>query len=171
MIYLWPDLDFEELSSSRQSIEERLIEEYRNSSYSSDTRAELERIIQDKECISRPKSRIITYNSSFFHQLHWVLKRTFQNLMLNPQTSVAQVYILITLLKYDIYHEIDCHELRVISFKDICWLNHNGWLDTLITSTQSASLSYGCLVSLFLVLISISSSVQFPVFVTTHELD
>uniref|UniRef100_A0A3B4TXP9 ATP binding cassette subfamily G member 2 (JR blood group) n=1 Tax=Seriola dumerili TaxID=41447 RepID=A0A3B4TXP9_SERDU len=85
------DLDFEELSSSRQSIEERLIEEYRNCSYSSDTRAELGRIVQDKECISRPKSRTITYNSSFFHQLRWVLQRTFQNLMLNPQTSVAQL--------------------------------------------------------------------------------
>ncbi|XP_028273746.1 ATP-binding cassette sub-family G member 2-like [Parambassis ranga] len=85
------DLDFEEISSSRQSIEERLVEEYRNSSYSSDTRAELEHIVQDKECISRPRSRTITYNSSFFHQLRWVLKRTFQNLMLNPQTSVAQL--------------------------------------------------------------------------------
>uniref|UniRef100_A0A8D3DLT9 Broad substrate specificity ATP-binding cassette transporter ABCG2 n=1 Tax=Scophthalmus maximus TaxID=52904 RepID=A0A8D3DLT9_SCOMX len=77
--------------SSRQSIEERLIEEYRNCSYSGDTRAELDRIVQDKECVLRPKSRTITYNSSFFHQLRWVLKRTFQNLMLNPQTSVAQL--------------------------------------------------------------------------------
>uniref|UniRef100_A0A667ZXQ8 Broad substrate specificity ATP-binding cassette transporter ABCG2 n=1 Tax=Myripristis murdjan TaxID=586833 RepID=A0A667ZXQ8_9TELE len=47
--------------------------------------------LKKNECISRPKSRTITYNSSFFHQLRWVLKRTFQNLMLNPQTSVAQV--------------------------------------------------------------------------------
>ncbi|XP_034451792.1 broad substrate specificity ATP-binding cassette transporter ABCG2d isoform X2 [Hippoglossus hippoglossus] len=85
------DLDFEELSSSTQSIEKHLIEEYRNCSYFSDTQAELERIVQDKEYILRPKSRTITYNSSFFHQLRWVLKRTFQNLMLNPQTSVAQL--------------------------------------------------------------------------------
>ncbi|XP_062243011.1 broad substrate specificity ATP-binding cassette transporter ABCG2d [Platichthys flesus] len=85
------DLEFEELSSSTQSIEKHLIEEYRNCSYASDTRAELERIVQDKEFILRPKARTITYNSSFFHQLRWVLKRTFQNLMLNPQTSVAQL--------------------------------------------------------------------------------
>ncbi|KAA8594693.1 hypothetical protein FQN60_011828 [Etheostoma spectabile] len=85
------DMDFAELNSSRQSIKERLVEEYRNSSYSSDTRAELDRIVQDKKCISCSKSRTITYNSSFFHQLHWVLKRTYQNLMLNPQTSVAQL--------------------------------------------------------------------------------
>lgn len=90
-LYLWTDLDFKELSSSRQSIEERLVDEYRNSGYSSNTRAELERIVKDKRCGSLPKSRTITYNSSFFHQLRWVLHRTFQNLMLNPQTSVAQV--------------------------------------------------------------------------------
>ncbi|CAG14029.1 unnamed protein product, partial [Tetraodon nigroviridis] len=36
-------------------------------------------------------SRTITYNTSFLTQFRWVLKRTFRNLMLNPQTSVAQV--------------------------------------------------------------------------------
>uniref|UniRef100_A0A8C2WK05 Broad substrate specificity ATP-binding cassette transporter ABCG2 n=1 Tax=Cyclopterus lumpus TaxID=8103 RepID=A0A8C2WK05_CYCLU len=86
-------LDFEELIRSRQSIEENLVEEYRNSSYSSDTRAELERIVQEKKCISDSTSHNITYNSSFFHQLRWVLMRTFQNLMLNPQTSVAQLVV------------------------------------------------------------------------------
>lgn len=85
------DLDFEELSTSRQSIEERLVEEYKNSSYANNSRDELDRILQEKECFPCTKSRSITYNSPFFHQLRWVLKRTFQNLMLNPQTSVAQV--------------------------------------------------------------------------------
>ncbi|KAM4603776.1 broad substrate specificity ATP-binding cassette transporter ABCG2-like [Polymixia lowei] len=91
------ELDFEELSSSRLSIEERLVEEYKNSSYSRETQAELERIAQGKECLTRPKSRTITYNSSFFHQLCWVLSRTFQNLMLNPQTSVAQLGVTVFL--------------------------------------------------------------------------
>uniref|UniRef100_A0A668AF73 Broad substrate specificity ATP-binding cassette transporter ABCG2 n=1 Tax=Myripristis murdjan TaxID=586833 RepID=A0A668AF73_9TELE len=85
------DFFLDVINGDSTSIEDRLVEEYRNSSYSRDTRTELERIAQGKECISRPKSRTITYNSSFFHQLRWVLKRTFQNLMLNPQTSVAQV--------------------------------------------------------------------------------
>ncbi|XP_040042075.2 broad substrate specificity ATP-binding cassette transporter ABCG2d [Gasterosteus aculeatus] len=85
------DLDFEELISSRQSIQESLVEEYRNSSYSSDTRAELERIVQERKCFSYSPAHAITYNSSFCHQLRWVLKRTFQNLMLTPQTSVAQL--------------------------------------------------------------------------------
>ncbi|XP_072241036.1 broad substrate specificity ATP-binding cassette transporter ABCG2d [Leuresthes tenuis] len=84
-------LDFVEGRNTRQSIEEHLVEEYRNSSYSSETQAELKCIVQNKECTSRTKSRTITYNSSFFHQLRWVLQRTFQNLLLNPQTSVAQL--------------------------------------------------------------------------------
>ncbi|KAK1886016.1 Broad substrate specificity ATP-binding cassette transporter ABCG2 [Dissostichus eleginoides] len=85
------DVEFEEQSGSRQSIEERLVDEFRSSSYCSATRAELELIEQEKKCSSCSKSRTITYNSSFLHQLRWVLRRTFQNLMLNPQTSVAQL--------------------------------------------------------------------------------
>uniref|UniRef100_A0A8C2D121 ATP-binding cassette, sub-family G (WHITE), member 2a n=1 Tax=Cyprinus carpio TaxID=7962 RepID=A0A8C2D121_CYPCA len=46
---------------------------------------------------TRPKSRTITYSTSFFHQFNWVLKRTFRNLMLNPQTSFAQIGVMIFL--------------------------------------------------------------------------
>ncbi|KAK9540518.1 hypothetical protein VZT92_002965 [Zoarces viviparus] len=85
------DLDVDELISSRQSIQENLVEEYRNSSYFSDTRAELESIVQEKKCISYATSDAITYNTSFFHQLRWVLSRTSQGIIMNPQTSVAQL--------------------------------------------------------------------------------
>uniref|UniRef100_A0A3Q2QVL6 Broad substrate specificity ATP-binding cassette transporter ABCG2 n=1 Tax=Fundulus heteroclitus TaxID=8078 RepID=A0A3Q2QVL6_FUNHE len=85
------DLTFEELGSTRQNIEEHLVEEYKNSSYSSDARADLRRILQNKERLSPAGSRSVAYNSSFLHQLRWVFQRTFQNLMLTPQTSVAQV--------------------------------------------------------------------------------
>ncbi|XP_015256412.1 PREDICTED: ATP-binding cassette sub-family G member 2-like [Cyprinodon variegatus] len=85
------DLTFEELGTTRQNIEEHLVVEYKKSSYSSDTGAELRRILQNKECVSSLRSRSITYNNHFLHQLRWVFKRTFQNLMLTPQTSVAQV--------------------------------------------------------------------------------
>ncbi|XP_012737706.3 broad substrate specificity ATP-binding cassette transporter ABCG2 [Fundulus heteroclitus] len=85
------DLTFEELGSTRQNIEEHLVEEYKNSSYSNDARADLRRILQNKERLSPAGSRSIAYNSSFLHQLRWVFQRTFQNLMLTPQTSVAQV--------------------------------------------------------------------------------
>ncbi|XP_030643909.1 ATP-binding cassette sub-family G member 2-like [Chanos chanos] len=91
------ELVFEEPSSNRQSIEDRLLEEYRDSSYARETKAELERIAQGRDYTTRPKSRTVTYNSSFFHQLKWVLKRTFRNLMLNPQTSVAQLGVTVFL--------------------------------------------------------------------------
>lgn len=68
------------------------MEEYRKSKYAQETRAELERIMRGKEYSTKPKSRTITYNCSFFHQLNWVVKRTLRNLMLNPQTSIAQVW-------------------------------------------------------------------------------
>ncbi|XP_061626839.1 broad substrate specificity ATP-binding cassette transporter ABCG2d isoform X1 [Phyllopteryx taeniolatus] len=91
------DLDLEQATSSRKSMEERLVEEYKNSSYYSDTLAQLERIAQDKRHSPPSAARTVTYNSSFVHQLRWVLRRTFQNLMLNPQTSVAQVVVHIIL--------------------------------------------------------------------------
>uniref|UniRef100_A0A8C5AHW0 Broad substrate specificity ATP-binding cassette transporter ABCG2 n=1 Tax=Gadus morhua TaxID=8049 RepID=A0A8C5AHW0_GADMO len=85
----------EDLRSCRQSVEDRLVEDYQTSSCSAATRAELERIVQGKHrkapCTAAAAARTVTYNSSFCHQLHWVLKRTFRNLLLNPQTSVAQV--------------------------------------------------------------------------------
>ncbi|CAL8329989.1 unnamed protein product [Merluccius merluccius] len=89
------EVDVDELSSCRQSAEERLVEEYQTSGYSADMRAELECIVLGKRraaAAAAPRSaRTIAYNSSFCHQLRWVLQRTFQNLMLNPQTSVAQL--------------------------------------------------------------------------------
>ncbi|XP_016110603.1 ATP-binding cassette sub-family G member 2-like [Sinocyclocheilus grahami] len=85
------DLDQEQLSSSLKGIEDRLVEEYKNSSSYKKTKSELERIVQGQDYSTRPKSRTITYSTSFCHQFNWVLRRTFKNLMLNPQTSFAQV--------------------------------------------------------------------------------
>lgn len=101
---------------SRQEIEDKLLEAYRSCPYFTQTQQELGRllsfsgnwklcmfyfiwcdlyildwIIKNKERKSSAPSRIITYNTSFLTQFKWVLKRTFRNLMLNPQTSVAQV--------------------------------------------------------------------------------
>ncbi|XP_073678917.1 broad substrate specificity ATP-binding cassette transporter ABCG2-like [Garra rufa] len=96
-IYDNEDLDQEQLSSSQKGIEDRLVEEYKNSFSYKETKSELERIVQGQDYTSRPKSRTITYSNSFFHQFHWVLKRTFRNLMLNPQTSYAQIGVMIFL--------------------------------------------------------------------------
>uniref|UniRef100_A0A8C9ZTE0 ATP-binding cassette, sub-family G (WHITE), member 2a n=1 Tax=Sander lucioperca TaxID=283035 RepID=A0A8C9ZTE0_SANLU len=57
------------------------------------TKAELEKIVQGKPRITIRRSRTITYNTGFLTQFRWVLKRTFRNLMLNPQTSFAQIAV------------------------------------------------------------------------------
>ncbi|KAJ3615119.1 hypothetical protein NHX12_018687 [Muraenolepis orangiensis] len=88
------EVDVDELSSCRQSVEDRLVEEYRTSISSSDMRSQLERIALGKCHVAPPGfARTITYNSSFCHQLCWLLKRSFRNLMLNPQTSVFQLAV------------------------------------------------------------------------------
>lgn len=51
-----------------------------------------ERIRNDNVRKNTTPLRTITYNTSFLTQFRWVLKRTFLNLMLNPQTSIAQVF-------------------------------------------------------------------------------
>lgn len=86
------DPDSEATSSSKQGIEDKLVEEYKNCSYYKQTKAELERIISGKQ-LTTVRSRTITYNTGFLTQFKWVLKRTFRNLMLNPQTSIAQVAV------------------------------------------------------------------------------
>lgn len=85
------ELDHKQYASTRQNIEDRLVQEYQQWSYHKQTKDELEQITQGRKYDNRPKSRTITYNTSFCHQFKWVLKRTFRNLMLNPQTSFAQV--------------------------------------------------------------------------------
>uniref|UniRef100_A0AAR2LYE4 ABC transporter domain-containing protein n=1 Tax=Pygocentrus nattereri TaxID=42514 RepID=A0AAR2LYE4_PYGNA len=81
----------EQCTSSRQNIEQRLVEEYKTWSYYRETKEELEKIMQGRNYSEKPKTRTITYKTSFNHQFKWVLKRTFRNLMLNPQTSFAQI--------------------------------------------------------------------------------
>uniref|UniRef100_A0A672HEA3 ATP-binding cassette, sub-family G (WHITE), member 2a n=1 Tax=Salarias fasciatus TaxID=181472 RepID=A0A672HEA3_SALFA len=53
----------------------------------------VEKIVMGKQLTSSVRSRTITYHTGFFTQFRWVLKRTFRNLLLNPQTSVAQVMV------------------------------------------------------------------------------
>uniref|UniRef100_A0A672L709 Broad substrate specificity ATP-binding cassette transporter ABCG2 n=1 Tax=Sinocyclocheilus grahami TaxID=75366 RepID=A0A672L709_SINGR len=84
---------FEVAAVSQQCIEDQLVEKYKNCSYARGIKAELERITWAKDNNIRAKCHTVTYNSSFFHQLRWVLWRTFWNLMLNPQTSVAQLAV------------------------------------------------------------------------------
>ncbi|XP_007571856.1 broad substrate specificity ATP-binding cassette transporter ABCG2 isoform X1 [Poecilia formosa] len=85
--------DAESMSKSRKGIEDKLVEEYRNCQYYKQTKDELEKIFQGKPTTKSSRFRTITYNTSFLTQFRWVLKRTFRNLALNPQTSIAQVAV------------------------------------------------------------------------------
>ncbi|XP_026010714.1 ATP-binding cassette sub-family G member 2-like, partial [Astatotilapia calliptera] len=85
------ELDSESMSKSRRGIGEKLVEEYRNCQHFKETKAELERIVQGKKVVTTTPFRTITYTTGFLTQFRWVLKRTFRNLILNPQTSIAQV--------------------------------------------------------------------------------
>uniref|UniRef100_A0A6Q2XHR2 ABC transporter domain-containing protein n=1 Tax=Esox lucius TaxID=8010 RepID=A0A6Q2XHR2_ESOLU len=78
-------------ASVRESIEGRLVQEYRGSQFYRDTKSQLEQIVAGKQYSGKTRSRTITYNTSFSTQFKWVLRRTFKNLILNPQTSFAQI--------------------------------------------------------------------------------
>ncbi|XP_061921808.1 broad substrate specificity ATP-binding cassette transporter ABCG2-like [Entelurus aequoreus] len=82
--------DSDSVLKSRQVIEDKLVDEYRSSSFFKQTKADLEKIVHGKLTRSYTPTRTITYNTSFVTQFRWVLKRTFHNLLLNPQTSIAQ---------------------------------------------------------------------------------
>lgn len=87
------DPDSKKMSLSRKKIEDKLVEEYRSCQYFRETQAELEKLVEGKHLMSSTRTRTITYHTGFFTQFKWVLKRTFRNLLLNPQTSVAQVMV------------------------------------------------------------------------------
>ncbi|XP_015253972.1 PREDICTED: ATP-binding cassette sub-family G member 2-like [Cyprinodon variegatus] len=85
--------DDESVSKTRKGIEDKLVEEYRNCEHYKQTKDELERILQGKPVRKGSRFRTITYNTNFFTQFRWVLKRTYRNLVLNPQTSFAQLAV------------------------------------------------------------------------------
>uniref|UniRef100_A0A8C6THP2 ATP-binding cassette, sub-family G (WHITE), member 2a n=1 Tax=Neogobius melanostomus TaxID=47308 RepID=A0A8C6THP2_9GOBI len=78
---------------SSQAIEDKLVQEYKTCNSYRQTKAELEKIVSGRQSLTTVRSRTITYNTGFFTQFRWVLHRTFWNLALNPQTSVAQVLV------------------------------------------------------------------------------
>ncbi|XP_077444626.1 broad substrate specificity ATP-binding cassette transporter ABCG2 [Stigmatopora argus] len=89
-------LDGEDLDlvlKSRKEIEDKLVEDYKSCPGFKRTKAELERIMEGKDRERSSSNRTVTYNTSFLTQFHWVLKRTFRNLLLNPQTSIAQLAV------------------------------------------------------------------------------
>uniref|UniRef100_A0A8C3M6J7 ABC transporter domain-containing protein n=1 Tax=Geospiza parvula TaxID=87175 RepID=A0A8C3M6J7_GEOPR len=68
-------------------------EKYSNSAYYRETKAHLENISSGNKKKTKQLFRQITYANSFLHQLKWVSRRTFKNLIGNPQASIAQLCI------------------------------------------------------------------------------
>ncbi|NXY34008.1 ABCG2 protein, partial [Pomatorhinus ruficollis] len=83
----------EERSEYDKTLAEQLAEKYSNSAYYRETKAHLESISSGNKKKTKGLFRQITYANSFFHQLKWVSRRTFKNLIGNPQASIAQLLI------------------------------------------------------------------------------
>ncbi|NXG86952.1 ABCG2 protein, partial [Stercorarius parasiticus] len=88
----------EERTGYDTTLAEMLAEKYSNSAYYQETKAALESISLGNKKKTKAVFRQITYANSFLHQLKWVSRRTFKNLIGNPQASVAQVTLFVSIL-------------------------------------------------------------------------
>ncbi|NXM29901.1 ABCG2 protein, partial [Oxyruncus cristatus] len=83
----------EERTEYDNTLAEHLAEKYSSSTYYQETKAQLENISLGNKKKTKSVFRKITYANSFLHQLKWVSRRTFKNLIGNPQASIAQVCV------------------------------------------------------------------------------
>ncbi|XP_069486258.1 broad substrate specificity ATP-binding cassette transporter ABCG2-like [Ambystoma mexicanum] len=74
-----------------RTVVEKLSEQYTSTTRFQETKAKLEKMSTGKKVKTNIFTRQITYNTSFFHQVMWVSKRTIKNLLGNLQSSVAQL--------------------------------------------------------------------------------
>ncbi|XP_044537448.1 broad substrate specificity ATP-binding cassette transporter ABCG2 [Gracilinanus agilis] len=72
---------------------DELAEVYINSTYFKETKAALDTFSVGHKKMKTTAFHEITYNTSFCHQLKWVSKRSFTNLLRSPQASIAQIII------------------------------------------------------------------------------
>ncbi|NWX47037.1 ABCG2 protein, partial [Steatornis caripensis] len=83
----------EECTEYDKTLAEKLAEKYSNSAYYQETKAVLENLSLGNKKKTNAVFQQITYANSFLHQLKWVSKRTFKNLVGNPQASIAQLCV------------------------------------------------------------------------------
>ncbi|XP_075854854.1 broad substrate specificity ATP-binding cassette transporter ABCG2 [Microcebus murinus] len=76
---------------------EKLAEFYVNSSFCGETKAELDQLAMTQKKKKSTVFKDITYATSFCHQLRWISRRSFKNLLGNPQASIAQIIVTIIL--------------------------------------------------------------------------
>lgn len=81
----------EETSKKEKPVIEKLAEFYTNSSFCKDTKAELDQLSSDQKRSLAFKET--TYVTSFCHQLRWITRHSFKNLLGNPQASIAQIVV------------------------------------------------------------------------------
>ncbi|XP_020843971.1 broad substrate specificity ATP-binding cassette transporter ABCG2 [Phascolarctos cinereus] len=84
--------NIEEPSQHKPIIDE-LIETYMNSTYFKDLKEELSTFSVGIQKSKMTHFRETSYVTSFCHQLKWLCKRSFKNLVRSPQASIAQVII------------------------------------------------------------------------------
>ncbi|XP_012928804.1 ATP-binding cassette sub-family G member 2-like isoform X2 [Heterocephalus glaber] len=87
----------EEPSKGDKSIIEKLGEFYANSSLHRDMKAELDQLSSGQKKKRNLVFKETTYVTSFCHQLRWIAKRSFKNLLGNPQASIAQIIVTVVL--------------------------------------------------------------------------
>ncbi|KAM5282640.1 broad substrate specificity ATP-binding cassette transporter ABCG2-like [Hipposideros larvatus] len=86
----------EEPSKGDKPLIEKLTEFYVNSTFFRETKAELDKLsgVQKKKTVAFKE---LTYATSFCHQLKWISKRSFRNLLGNPQASIAEIIVTVFL--------------------------------------------------------------------------
>uniref|UniRef100_A0A8C5YZP4 ATP-binding cassette sub-family G member 2-like n=1 Tax=Marmota marmota marmota TaxID=9994 RepID=A0A8C5YZP4_MARMA len=75
----------EQLSQREKSVVEKLVEYYATSSFYRDTKAELDELSGGQEKKRSSAFKKITYVTSFCHQLRWIIRRSFKNVLGIPQ--------------------------------------------------------------------------------------
>lgn len=95
---IFPADSTEERSEYDKALAEQLAEKYCNSTYYQETKLHLESISSGNKKKTKGLFRQITYANSFLHQLKWVSRRTFKNLIGNPQASIAQVRLFVSMV-------------------------------------------------------------------------
>ncbi|KAF3825021.1 hypothetical protein GH733_005655 [Mirounga leonina] len=84
------------LNREDQEGEEKIAESYGNSDFCRNTKDELDRLVKGHQRKSSAFKEI-TYATTFCHQLRWISKRSFKNLLGNPQASIAQIIVTVIL--------------------------------------------------------------------------
>ncbi|KAM8800920.1 broad substrate specificity ATP-binding cassette transporter ABCG2-like [Rhynchonycteris naso] len=89
--------DTEEPSKRDKPLVEKLAEFYVNSTFFREMKVELDQLSGVQKKKKSEGFKEITYATSFCHQVRWISKRSFKNLLGNPQVSIAEIIVTIFL--------------------------------------------------------------------------